>query len=675
MNRPLLLQILFLLSAVIPSAHSQEGPFDPEAWPPTANPAAKVHYFVAGDDPDALPPPPGAGWVPSLSLANGGDQTISPLQVGGYQGMKATQDYLNVIDAEYAEWADEPVIDILVLVYGDAAVLSSSGNPRSFRFLLGSLPELSFQDGGQLPVEAKNFRWNWVLFRVENGERPSDGGRFTGTIAADAEGNFAAGGVNGGTIRFEGVPGLTVRAVAFGSEGAFGSPEAINLFAPQEECEPIPDTNHVWVDIHAGTNFHLQVLNDGDQLTTILPDVGPPGDRRTAVVPLGLYLNTGITDNYLGFPCNEPQTVKLCVDYYDDPDMAGVKFGPEAYATDAHSGIGFVSPDLRATIEGSGMWIRRSWRVGGVSLRGVNTGALTGGVRLHFEAPVAISRIDLAVIRQGDHPLAGQDPLASCAIDPAVCAGIFGDYAEMDLAAGFFSGIAPGDSTGDQKMVQEDAGPPGDIRPAIRPDPDAGRSAPFYLNFAITDEVFGPTSQPNARLAVALTYFDDAMLAGATLRPEAYRTELADGTTAFRFFPENRSVILQGSNRWVEAYWEIPDVKLEGVNQGPQAAARFAASDLISVSRVRYAVIRDCGPHAGRNLLAHAMPSPRITRPDANTVRVAWPAGHPWRVQFRADLDSGEWQTVTDPPEVIDFENVLDLPLPDPAHGWFRLAQ
>ena len=37
-------------------------------------------------------------------------------------------------------------------------------------------------------------------------------------------GAFQFGGVNGGTIRAEGVPNLTVRVVAFGEQGAFGEP-------------------------------------------------------------------------------------------------------------------------------------------------------------------------------------------------------------------------------------------------------------------------------------------------------------------------------------------------------------------------------------------------------------------------------------------------------------------
>jgi hypothetical protein len=53
----------------------------------------------------------------------------------------------------------------------------------------------------------------------------------------------------------------------------------------------------------------------------------------------------------------------------------------------------------------------------------------------------------------------------------------------------------------------------------------------------------------------------------------------------------------------MNAYFEIPEIKFQGVNQGPQAAARFALSGKIFFTRVQYAVIRPCGTDAGVNLL------------------------------------------------------------------------
>ena len=46
-------------------------------------------------------------------------------------------------------------------------------------------------------MEANNGKWNWALFRIENGTRP-DGGRYVDQPADNAQGNIGAGGVNGG---------------------------------------------------------------------------------------------------------------------------------------------------------------------------------------------------------------------------------------------------------------------------------------------------------------------------------------------------------------------------------------------------------------------------------------------------------------------------------------------
>ena len=112
--------------------------------------------------------------------------------------------YLNIADSLYEDWADQEVIDILVPVYGDSAVLAPDGNPRNFNFLTGTLPEINFPLGGSIPVECRNREWNWILFRIDNGIRGSDGSRFVGSIPANAQGGTTFAGVNGGTIRFEG---------------------------------------------------------------------------------------------------------------------------------------------------------------------------------------------------------------------------------------------------------------------------------------------------------------------------------------------------------------------------------------------------------------------------------------------------------------------------------------
>src|SRR5439155_19050480 len=82
------------------------------------------------------------------------------------------------------------------------------------------------------------------------------------------------------------------------------------------------------------------------------------------------------------------------------------------------------------------------------------------------------------------------------------------------------------------------------------------------------------------------------------------------------FTPANIATRLTGSDRWLDAYFEIADMKFYGVNEDPQAAARFAiikptgSENVPGVyfTRVRYAVIRPCGPMAGVNLLEGCKP-------------------------------------------------------------------
>ncbi len=671
-------------------AQAQTGPFPPTDWPATLDANKVVHYYVTDDTLAA----PSANWTPDLQVLSGGDQITEGINIGGFNGLKVVGNFLNVADVGdlgfgYEEWADDEVIDILVQAYGDAALFNSSGEPRDFTFLTGTLPELNFPVGGSVAVEARNQKWNWILFRIPNDIRASDGTRFVGSIPEGAQGNTAAGGVNGGTIRFEAVPNLIVRVVAFGPEGAFGEPDAINLFSPADPCEPEPETNLATLDVNAETADHLEVLNDGDQTVTIEENIGPANDQRRAVRPNDLYLNFGITDNYLGWPCNDPRTVKVCVDFYDDPAFAGaeVRFGPEAFATDAGEGIGFVPDTQRQVLPGSGQWLQRSWTVPAVNLRGVNAGALTAGPRFISEnGQVFVSRISLAVLRTGEHPLAGQDPLADCVADPNICTGVYGSFAELDLSQEIRQGLDVGSSGGDQVMIEDEAGPANDRRWAIRPARDDGPEgfAHQYLNFAITEEALGPSSQPPAHLAICVTYYDDPALAGATFRPEVYQSE-RNGTIALAFTPGSVAVALEGTDTWKEAYWEIPDMKFLGVNQGPQAAARFVLSDKIFVTRVRYAVIRPCGPDAGVNALEECKPAEPPTlqvrlvqddgEPPTEFVELIWPEAVTDVVLESVNaLDDTEWQPVDVSPEP-DGEGQLVVRITPDTTRLYRLRR
>jgi hypothetical protein len=666
-----------------------QGPFPPDQWPASAD-ANKVVHFVSVDDAFQ---PLGNSWVSgNMNILSGGDQVTAPIQIGGFSGLKVTGNYLNVADHDYTEWADNEEIDILMQVYGDGALFSSSGDPRNFNFLIGTLPptELDSPVGGQIPVDARNQKWNWVLFRIPNTIRPSDGLRRVGSLPPNAQGDTSAGGVNGGTIRVQTVPNLIVRVVAFGEKGAFGETNQVNIFTAPPACEPEPATNLAWIDLNGDTN-HLQLLNDRDQTVTVQSGVGPATDQRRAARPNGQFMNFGITSNYLGFPCNDARSVKICLEFYDDPALAGTKFGPEAYATDAQGGTGSVAADRRQTLAGSGVWVQRSWTIPAVNLFGVNTAPLTGGPRLIFEdgVPIFISKFELGILRTGTNALAGVDPLPDCFDDPNFCAGIYGNFAEMDLASGVMDGLEPGTSGGDQQMIQDEAGPTNDRRLAIRPASDDGTGAANrFLNFAITDEKLGPSSQPNVLLAVCVTYYDDPALAGATFRPEVYQSDQG-GNIGLAFTSPDVAVPLEGTDKWRTAYFEIPDMKFLGVNQGPQAAARFVVSDApgtqppiaakIFFTRVRYGVIRPCGPDANVNPVADCKPAPgfelaAVRNPDGS-VRITWPvAATGFGLQQNNNIGStNTWAGVTQQPLIEGTTNVVTFSAPT-GTLFFRLA-
>lgn len=481
----------------------------------------------------------------------------------------------------------------------------------------------------------------------------------------------------------EGVPNLIIRAVAFGEQGAFGEPEAVNVYASADSCDPEPATNLVGLNIATDASNHLVVLNDGDQTVLIEDGIGPVGDQRRAVRPLGNFLNFGITDQYLGQPCNDPRAVKVCVEFYDDPAFAGldVRFGPEAFATDDTGGIGFFPEDQRQLLAGSGVWIRRSWIVPAVSLKGVNAGSHTAGPRFIAQnGTVFVSRIDLVVLRIGTHPLAGQDPLADCFADSSICTGAYGSFAELDVAKDIRNGLDLGSSGGDQEMIVEEAGPASDRRMAVRPARNDGTSgaAHQYLNFSITGEALGPSSQPNANLAICVEYYDDPALTGARFKPEVYISE-RNGVNGFAFTPDSLFVTLEGTDTWRTAYWEIPDVKFNGVNQGPQAAARFVVLDKIFVSRVRYGVIRPCGPDAGVNPIAACKPvePPVLTAALGGApvrLELRWPAAATgFTAERSGSLSAPEWLPVNGTPVVEGDSQVLRIEPGESA--FYRLTQ
>jgi hypothetical protein len=221
-------------SAILALAYGPDpvGPFKPDAWPPTVDRNKLVHYVVT--DEGLTPPSP--SWQPNLKILTGGDQQTEAAVAGGHKCVQMTGIKFNTADESYPVWANQHTIDILIQFFGDDAILNADGAPRYFNFLTGTLPEPIAVDGGTLPREARNGRWNWALFRISNGLRHMDGGRLVGTIHPKAKSDPAIAGVsrlsgqNGGTIRLDGLHNVKIRVVAFGEKGAFGEPDVINHF-------------------------------------------------------------------------------------------------------------------------------------------------------------------------------------------------------------------------------------------------------------------------------------------------------------------------------------------------------------------------------------------------------------------------------------------------------------
>ena len=226
----------FALAALLAAgaaSTARKGPFSPEAWPPTVTREKIVHYV----DLDGKLQPPGPNWTPNLKILTGGDHATEKTEAGGKECVRIAMFKFNTADDQFPVWAKEHSVDILLQVYGDGALLDKDGKPRYFNFLTGTLPEPIAVDGGSIPAEANNGKWNWVLFRIPNGLRHMDGGRLIGTIHPKAKADPGIAGVsvnsgqNGGTIRLDGLPGVKVRVVAFGQSGAFGEPEQVNHFS------------------------------------------------------------------------------------------------------------------------------------------------------------------------------------------------------------------------------------------------------------------------------------------------------------------------------------------------------------------------------------------------------------------------------------------------------------
>lgn len=683
MKRNSLLLVALTLLAGKFSARAQ---FTNTDWPSTINPNAAVDYAVF-DTTVSFPSTP-SGWFSSLSLSGGGDQAFSLVTLDGLKGDQGSSSFLNIADNNYAQFATTPNVDILLQVFGDDSLYNSDGSGKTITFREGILGTELPVSAGVIPPGANNGHWNWMLFSITNAVSPNaentTGLRYIGFQTATQGPGTQNGGVNGGTLRVEGVPGLSIRAAAIGPAGAFGTSNVINaVFQPPSVCSPEPVVNLAYIDINASVTNHLVVLNDTDQTVAYQNGVGPAGDLRKAVQITGSYMNFGILSNYLGQPCNPQRAMKVCVEFYDDPALAGASFGPDMYAVDSTGDTAtYTGPQYVLT--GTGQWLKVAFLIPSVNLAGVNTGALTGGPRLAFASGAPfIDRVELGLYRTGTNALANQDPDPSYHLNPLICTTNYGYYVELDLQNGITNGLTIGSSGGDQNMVIELSGPTNDLR--LSQAPTGGNN---NLQFSIIPNnglpPLGPTYQDNADVLMALTYYDDPAMIGARLYPWPYNSLNAgantisfpnqlSGTNAFGK-PYSYRETLTGSGTWKVAYFEIPNVNLAGVNQGPQSVARFQtdpatngvpASGYIHVSRVRYCVVRPCGPLEGIN----AFQALQVAK--ASPFTVQWQGNA--TVQSSSVLNGGTWNNAFSITNLLTNTNTF-APSTSGTKGFYRLV-
>ena len=106
-----------------------------------------------------------------------------------------------------------------------------------------------------MPLGANNADWNWMLLSVTNAVDPATGFRYVGDTSYPQQTGGQYGGVNGGTLRLQGIgAGLTVRAIALGPQGAFGTSNQVNVFTPAATCAAEPAVNLTYVDFNQGVS-------------------------------------------------------------------------------------------------------------------------------------------------------------------------------------------------------------------------------------------------------------------------------------------------------------------------------------------------------------------------------------------------------------------------------------
>jgi hypothetical protein len=191
-------------------------------WPASIVPNAKVHYFIA-DTNGVFSTPTSGTWKPTLSFTDDGDQMYDIVTLNGLTGYYAGENFMNIVDEDYQAWADSPEVDVLLQVLGNKTLYNEDGSGREVMFREGTLGNENAASGGTVPPGMDNQQWNWILLTVPNPVSPMRGLRYLGNVPNPDAAGSQHGGVNTGTLRIEGMPGITIRVVAVGEHGAFGT--------------------------------------------------------------------------------------------------------------------------------------------------------------------------------------------------------------------------------------------------------------------------------------------------------------------------------------------------------------------------------------------------------------------------------------------------------------------
>lgn len=606
------------------------GPFPATNWPSTVQNTAQVTYAIfdpnaATDSPDLVANIP-SSWLNTISLpASSGDQTWTTTTYDGLTGDTMTSTYFNPYDSAWTRFASYPIIDVLLQVYGDSSMYTSSNTSVNFEWTEGELWQGPYYSKHYtFPLGANNNQWNWILIEVTN---PVDstvdgsalvipGDHLIGDPGNPSQGG--TGGVNSGTIRMDGFnttgSTFTVRAIAMGPQGVFGTTNEINRFVVPTNCASLPATNLVYVDFNKGISDNLSVNNNAAVEETYQTVTGgPAGDVRTAIQATSPFMELPILNNALGLPCNGDFTMQLCMEFYDDPNLAGEQFGPYAYATDPYGDIGFVPgyPDTYNqsfyTLTGSGQWLKVDWFVGPANLAGLNTAPLTGGPLIYWGlagTPPLVDRIELGVIQTGTNALAGQIPDSSYNIDPFICStngNTNGYYAEWNPAAGVINNLSPSSGYGTTTT-----GSTSDQRTAEVPNSAGAASGAWYEQFSLNAGAFGPVLQDNSDVAMVVTYYDDPAIAGTELFVNSIESMQNGTVSAQSPSSGNYYINTAGTGQWVDAYFEVSGVNFSSaasITGTPNFVCKFASYNPIYISRVRYNVIRPCGQYEGIDYL------------------------------------------------------------------------